>query len=81
MGQALADHYELKAKATFKEGALTIGTKEKLPDQVKNLLNLQIKKWIPKVKKINYLSPGKKGESKAAVKPGKAGSKSDASLA
>ena len=68
MAQALVDHYGLKAKATYKEGALTIGTKDKLPDQLKQLLNTQITKWIKQVKKINYVNQGKKPAGKAAEK-------------
>jgi FKBP-type peptidyl-prolyl cis-trans isomerase 2 len=79
MAQALVDHYGLKAKATYKEGVLSIGTKEKLPDQLKQLLNAQITKWIKQVKKINYVNksgkPGGKAAEKGTVRPtGRAGS-------
>lgn len=66
MAQALLDNYDMKAKATFKEGSLTIGTKEKVPEQFRNILNMQIRKWIPTAKKINYVNLSeKKGSGKA----------------
>ncbi len=55
--QAMLDHYGLKAGAVLKSSSLTIQTESKLPDQVKQLLNREITRWIKEVKKINYVSP------------------------
>ena len=76
MAQALLDNYDMKAKATFKEGSLTIGTKDKVPEQLRNLLNMQFKRWIPAAKKINYVNlsekPGKTMDATPDKKAGKA---------
>lgn len=58
--QAMLDHYGLKGRALFKEGSLTIKTSDKLPDQVKQMLNSGITKWVSEIKKITYMSPSTK---------------------
>lgn len=62
--QSLMDHYGIEAKAAMKEGSLTVSTKEKLPDQVKQLINAQFKKWMPEVKGITYVTPSSKKATK-----------------
>jgi FKBP-type peptidyl-prolyl cis-trans isomerase 2 len=54
--QSLIDHYGMKARVTVKENAMTIQTDAKLPDQVKQVLNLQLSRWIKEAKKIDYVS-------------------------
>jgi FKBP-type peptidyl-prolyl cis-trans isomerase 2 len=67
--QALLDHYGLKAQAAFREGTLTIQTDENLPDQLRQLLDSQLTRWIKEIKKVDYVTkerPGKTGEEKSA---------------
>ena len=69
-GQALLDHYGMKARVTFNEGILTVTTDAKLPDQVKQALNMQFTKWIKEAKRISYAvpKPTPKGKGKPASK-------------
>jgi len=61
MASAMLSHYGIRAVTAFSEGELTIKTEKKVPEQVRQLLNRQITKWIPGVKKIIYGNPsGKK---------------------
>jgi FKBP-type peptidyl-prolyl cis-trans isomerase 2 len=73
--QALLDHYDIGAKAAVKEKSLTVSTKEKLPDQVRQLINTQLKKWLPELKGITYVTPSK-GKADKVLKDGKVVGKS-----
>jgi FKBP-type peptidyl-prolyl cis-trans isomerase 2 len=61
--QALLEHYGLKAEVSFSEGTLTVKTGDKLPDQLKELLNRQLTRWIKEIKKISYGTPKKPGKA------------------
>ena len=65
--KALLDHYGIESKTAIKEGSLTVSTREKLPDQVKQLINAQFKKWLPDVKGITYVVPSTKKAVKKLV--------------
>jgi FKBP-type peptidyl-prolyl cis-trans isomerase 2 len=57
--KALLEHYGLDAEVSFKEGELSIKTKNKLNDSVKSLLNRELSRWLKDAKKITYVSPKK----------------------
>ena len=69
--QSIIDHYGIKAKATFKEGALSIKSGGKLHDTVRNFLEKQLKEWVKEVKDITYEEhEGKPSGKSGAESPG-----------
>jgi FKBP-type peptidyl-prolyl cis-trans isomerase 2 len=67
--QALLDHYGLKATAAFREGTLTIQAGERLPDQLRQLLDRQLTMWIKEIKKVDYVTKEKPGKAEEKTEP------------
>ena len=57
--KSVIDYYGIVADSSLAEGRLTVKTKTAMPDVVQKLLAEKLKKWIPEIKDIKFVSEKK----------------------